>query len=509
MANATTEQNAVSKNIKHVGVYIRKSRILAGESETETLNKHRTQLMTFVQENKMEYTLFEEVVSGTSDHRPEFLRMLELTALEVYQAIVVINWDRLTRNEVDGARLRKVLQDSETLVIQLDPFSVIDLNNENDQDRTSFMTFLASWEVRTIARRLRSGKTRGALAGKWVNPTIPFSYRRDKATGHLIIDEEQSKIFLRIVDLFLKGMQPNQICTKLNLEHVPSPRGGTWNDSQMRIMLVSEVYIGTAIYGKNKYLSGGARKEKARETWIIVPDAHPAIISKEIHNQIIELFRTRKRIQGTAQHGHFELSGLLKCSVCGATLQFAKTARGLWIRKCRIYDAFGTRCTATDRGVKVSLVTSALVDTLETHREELFNPSDSSQDVQDEAITKVKGLKKEIIRLDQGAERLLDLFEHGDISRVKYNERRNTREGERVELERQLSITQATANHTATTATQIEAIDHVIEAIRTNDGTPEKTKQVNLLLSDIIEKVVYHNDATNKSLEIHYNNNVI
>lgn len=502
MAN---DKSAYLKNIKHVGIYLRKSRISADQNEAETLDKHRAELLAFVEENKLEPQWFEEIVSGTSDHRTEFLRMLELTALEVFDAIVVINWDRLTRNEVDGARLSKTLRDSETLVIQLNPFEIIDLNNEGDVDKTSFMTFFASWEARQIARRNRAGKVRGALAGKWVNPGIPYGYDRDKKTGHLKINEPQAEVFRRIFEMYISGMQTKAIWEQLNLDNVPSPKGGEWNDSVVRRMIVDEVYIGKAIFGKAKYIDRKMKKDKPREEWIIVPSAHPAIITEEQRNEVIELFQTRKRVNGQAQHGYHIFSGLLKCPVCGGSLHFANTARGVWIRKCGTVDGIGTRCANTDKGVAVAVVTKAIADILEKHKATLLNPVDEAQDAQDAANAKIKKIQADLAKMDKAADRLLELYEYGDIERAVYNERKARRLEKRAGVERALAALYERVNKNTTAAERIKEIDAVVEAIRNNDGSAEDTEKINKLLRDIIGKIVYHNDGDTLTLEVLYN----
>ena len=499
MAN---DKSTYLKNVKHVGIYIRKSR--ADIIEAETLDKHRTELLTFVNENKLDAQWFEEIVSGTSDQRTEFLRMLDLTKLEVFDALIVINWDRLTRNEIDGARLRKTLQDSETLVIQLSPFEIIDLNNDGDVDKTAFMTFFASMEARTITRRNRAGKMRGALLGKWVNPVIPYGYNRNKKTGYLEIDELQAEVFRRIVEMFLGGMQTRKILNTLNGENIPSPKGGEWNDTVVRLMLIDEVYTGTAIFGKAKYTSEGTKKDKTRDAWVIVPNAHPALLTEEQRNEIINLFSTRKRIVGKAQNASQILSGILKCSVCGGSLHFTKAPKGMWVRKCYAVDGIGTRCGSTDKGVAVVVVTAEIVKILESHKASLMQPSHDEQGAQEATIAKIKRLQADLSKHDKGVIRLLDLYEYGDIDRATYNERKAQRAKERVELERQLATLEASANNVATTAERIEAIDKAVEAIRINDASPEATKALNKELHKIIEKIVYHNDGNTMDLEVHY-----
>ncbi|HVJ50657.1 recombinase family protein [Desulfitobacterium sp.] len=499
------DKAAYLKGIKHVGIYIRKSRLTGDLDEKETLAKHRTELVNFAKENKLEHTIFEEVVSGgKSDNRAEFNRMLNLTALEVYDALVVINWDRLTRNEADGARLTKTLRDSETVVIQLNPFEIIDLNNDGDVDKTSFMTFFGAWELRQIGRRNRAGKVRAALAGKWIG-TVPFGYSRNHSTGFLEINEPQAEVYRRIVEMFLSGMTPRTILYTLNVENVPSPKGGEWNDTVVRRMLVDDVYTGTATFGKAKYIDRKIKKDKPRDEWIVVSNSHPAIIDEAKHNEILNNFDARKRINGRAQHGKHALSGLLICPVCGGALHFAKTPRGVWIRKCATVDAVGNRCANTDKGVAVAVVTEAIANQLEKHKATLLNPVKDTPDDKEKIDTKIKKIQADLAKMDKAAERLLELYEFGDIERAVYNERKARRLEKRAGVERQLAELYERANKNTTAAERIKAIDAVVEAIRNNDGSAEHIEKINKGLQRIIEKIIYHNDGEELTLDVHYN----
>ena len=502
MSNITTANPEYLKAIRHVAVYVRKSRVGQDESEFVALEKHRRQLLDFVEKHKMEYTLFEEVVSGTSIERTEFNKMLNVVKLGAVDGIVVINWDRLGRNELDGILLRQALQDTETLVVQLDPFEIINLNNDGDMDKSAMMTFFAAWEARQIKRRLKAGKIRGALLGKWVNPTIPFGYVRDKSTGFLVINEPQAAVFRRIVETFIGGKQTKAICYELNRDNVPSPKGGVWNDSVVRRMMIDPVYIGTATYGKALYKSNGAVIPQAVENQIIVENAHPAIINQATHDRIIDLIGTRKRIHTTAQNGNHILSGLLKCQVCGAGLNFARTDAGVWVRHCQAVNPLGDKCTNTDKGVAVEVITKEIANILKTRKEKYLAPTNDNG-AEAEFAANVKKLEAEINKLSKALERILDLYEMGEIDKATYTERKTKRTAERDELQRQLVKIQAAGLMEASAKERIEAIDEVVALIEQNDG--KNSKKINQGLRSIIHSIIYKRPNKNElTLDIKY-----
>lgn len=85
-----------------------------------------------------------------------------------------------------------------------------------------------------------------------------------------------------------------------------------------------------------------------------------------------------------------------------------------------------------------------------------------------------------------------------------YTERKVTRAVERLELERQLTTIQTAVETTMTSADRLTAIDDVIELLRTNEGTPAETKQINKGLHKIIEKIIYHNNKESMDLNVFY-----
>lgn len=65
--------------------------------------------------------IFEDLGSSDSiDFRPEFKKMLDNIALELYDAVVVMDYDRLTRgDDMQRAIIKSYFKESKTLIVDI------------------------------------------------------------------------------------------------------------------------------------------------------------------------------------------------------------------------------------------------------------------------------------------------------------------------------------------------------------------------------------------------------
>ncbi|MFO2550939.1 recombinase family protein [Alicyclobacillus cycloheptanicus] len=122
------------------------------------------------------YVIYREIGSSDSiNFRPEFKRLLKDIENDFYDAVVVMDYDRLSRGDKeDRARVEKILQQSNTLVVT--PTRVYDLNDEDQELITDIEGVFARYEYRMIKKRFQRGKKIGARLGHWTNGPAPFPY---------------------------------------------------------------------------------------------------------------------------------------------------------------------------------------------------------------------------------------------------------------------------------------------------------------------------------------------
>ena len=176
------------------------------------------------------------------------------------------------------------------------------------------------------------------------------------------------KVLKQIFQMYAElGKGYKSIAYTLNNNDIPSPRNsqwshiysGKWTDTTIRAIIVNPIYAGDMVWNRrtdarfHKISNGqavdredihGARLVPNDKTdWIVVRDAHPALISRRIfenvkfqhENRVASMgkggFYANIKTHGKTWNGkrsRFILSGLLKCSLCGNRYQGATRIKG-------------------------------------------------------------------------------------------------------------------------------------------------------------------------------------
>ena len=185
--------------------YLRKSRMEEGMDTEEVLSKHRSALAKFAAEHDIHIIeTFKEVVSGESLYaRPEMLRLLQDVEEGRFDAVLVMDLDRLSRGRMkDQGIILDTFRDSGTLIVT--PEKTYDLSDELDDEMAEFKTFMSRREYKIINKRLRRGLAQTIEAGCYV-ANAPYGYRKVYVDRRptLEIVEDEAKYVRMMYDLSL------------------------------------------------------------------------------------------------------------------------------------------------------------------------------------------------------------------------------------------------------------------------------------------------------------------
>jgi DNA invertase Pin-like site-specific DNA recombinase len=131
------------------------------------------------------------------------------------------------------------------------------------------------------------------------------------------------------------------VANYLNERGILGPKGGLWNSSTLYDILPNPAYAGDVVFNrthKGRYYrikDGQAErldnfsgkivfKDNPKEEWIIVADAHEALIPREEWNavQLALQMRGKSSVKsGRSPHRCYPLSGIMRCGHCGAPMQ--------------------------------------------------------------------------------------------------------------------------------------------------------------------------------------------
>ena len=170
--------------------------------------------------------------------------------------------------------------------------------------------------------------------------SIPYGYLRNADNNTYIIDDETYLVVRKIYSMRADNATISAIVKYLNEEGIPSPnkirylRGmikdekssnSMWNRSTVRKILNDISYIGHRVHGrKQKETYNSPKKVTSSESWTIIKDAHPAIISQELFDKVQEVNRKEQdKLAKQEKRAEVEkdyrqvLRGKIFCADCG------------------------------------------------------------------------------------------------------------------------------------------------------------------------------------------------
>ncbi len=262
-----------------------------------------------------------------------------------------------------------------------------------------------------------------------------------------LADEQQVKTVQRIFELKVMGVGFQKIAKMLNAEGAVPPNQNprrigppAWGGSTVRSILLNRTYLGERIYNRIpnspfKKTELGRRPLNKREDWVVVPNAHPAIITQELFDEANKFFKPtgKPRNQALAESPYL-LTGLIFCSHCGYPLTGAKWKSGnvklphyidhAYLAKGKSVCAYyGIKKTVVEsaalkaiqdvliEGNAVSLLQSFIVES-KTRSNELANDESTLIKMQKEIQTKIDNLIQAVesgIKLDTVVPRIHEL----------------------------------------------------------------------------------------------------
>lgn len=169
-------------------------------------------------------------------------------------------------------------------------------------------------------------------SGERKSSAVPYGYVRSNC-GTWEVDATAANVVRRIYEMTMQGLSVREICDKLYEAGHPTPaeyfnlsRGKDiqptkrWPCLRITEILKDEQYIGTYVAGKSFQDANGKKYRPPKSEWIIIPDKHPPIISKEVFEKVQEIRANSRR---TMCRRDYLLRGKVSCGCCGFALTYS------------------------------------------------------------------------------------------------------------------------------------------------------------------------------------------
>ena len=239
----------------------------------------------------------DRAISGTTDKRPDFQRMISDSSSRTFQAVIVYKLDRFARDRYASALYKSKLKKNGVRVLSAQehitdaPEGII---------LEGLLEAMNEYYSAELSQKIKRGMRESILKGKTTGGNVALGYRigPDK---RLEIDEKGAAIVRRIFDAYNSGKTFAEICADLNAAGLSTSRGKAYRGSTITRILSNKRYVG-------EYTAAGMEEA--------IPC--PAIVEREVFEAV-----QNKLQQSKAKHRHhaeshdYLLTGKLRCGICG------------------------------------------------------------------------------------------------------------------------------------------------------------------------------------------------
>ena len=238
----------------------------------------------------------DRAMTGTSDRRPEFQRMIRDSSKGQFNVVITWKNDRFARSRYDSAVYKAKLKQNGVRLLYAKE-SIPD--GPEGIVLESVMEGFAEYYSANLSQNVKRGNYDSALKRQTLGQTV-FGLRKG-VDKRFEIDPATGPVVQRIFKEYAAGQSAVSIYTALNEEGFRTLRGNPFNKNSIRKILQNEKYVGVYEYAD-------------------IRDEHgiPAIVSRETFDRVqIMLEKHHRSPAAKKDAGGFLLTTKLFCGLCG------------------------------------------------------------------------------------------------------------------------------------------------------------------------------------------------
>lgn len=438
----------------------------------------------------------DEGISGKrSENRPAFQRMIGAAKAKPAPFDVILLWkfSRFARNQEESIVYKALLRKQ----CGVDVVSVSE--QLPDGPFASLIERIIEWFDEFYSIRLAQEVKRSMTvkAGKGEFQSAPsFGYRARMEPGKKTVLEpipEEAAIVREIFERFVSGQGCYAIAKWLNAQGITTHRGNAWENRTVEYMIRNPVYIGKLRWTP----SGRTRRDFTNPDTITADAEHEPIISQNVFDAAQTRMTKIKSTRGYKARPTYGLkdwlSGLVRCSECGATLVFQRPH----YFKCNNY--LKGRCTCSQH-VRADLLHEAVLSTLE-HALQDAKPIDYKPTfTRAEQSGELPRLRASLAGLRRRTSRLLDAYLSGALGLEQFTTANASLDAAVKEAELQIADIEAKAAKPDDIAAALSA--SITSALDTLQAPDMSLEGKNNALRRITERIVFN--KSQNTLDIEY-----
>ncbi len=423
----------------NLAFYLRISKDDGADFESQSITNQRELIKSYIASREefsgaklTEY--IDDGVSGSRSDRDAYRRLMGDIERGAVDCVIVKDLSRIGRNLIDvddtrGVRFIAVNNgyDSFTCPLSNLELAIINLANQHYN--------------RDLAVKSISAKNIKSKRGEYL-AQAPFGYRKSDAVRNKLVPDDEAAGYVRMIfSLACDGHRTVEIARTLNAQGIPSPsvyktRNGWnniwtqaidpdycfWTSGVIYKLLKNEVYLGTVIANKYKVTEPGTGRTapRPRSEWIIVPNAHEALVSEENFKKAQSVLKKKRYFDAP----ELVFGDKVRCPACGhAMIHYTKSNPRFKCGTAKFTDHYGCKThTIAQRDIEKTVLAAirayagVLLDGEEMKLEKIKKSKLSVKDLED----KIAAGHKAIETLELSVTRIFTSFASGEITKEAF-----------------------------------------------------------------------------------------
>ena len=424
--------------------------------------------------------VFTESVSGRHvQKRPEFQKMIALAKQPSHPIDTILVWkfSRFARNQEESIVYKSMLKKDQVDVISVSEPLI-------DGPFGTLIERIIEWmdeyySIRLSGEVLRGMKEKALQNGYQASPCLGYT-----AVGHgkpFIINEAEYAIVSYVMDLYdNQNLDETAIARRCNDLGYKTRRGNPFERRTIDRILQNPFYCGTV-----------------RWNGVEFEGSHEVRLSKERYEKRQKLITARKRpikSRNVSACKHW-LSGLLKCSVCGATLSYTGNSKCPYFQCWKYAKGFHKSSTA----LSVKKAEEAVINYFEQILDGAEFTYVCKRKTTDNSL-QIEQLQREIDKLSMREARIRDAYEAGIDTLEEYKSNKERLVSDRLELTAALSqLLQKEQTEEPDKEEVLKEIRSIADILKNPDVSYEEK---GTLIRSVVEQIVYDKESGKMSFDI-------
>ena len=345
-------------------------------------------------------TYEDRAISGKTDERPEFQRMIKDATDRKFECVLVYALNRFSRNPEHYYVYKGLLMSS-----KVELFSATEAMPEGPTAiiYEAMMVGYNAFYSAELSEKIKRGQTENAAKFKFNGGAMPLGYVADK-DGHYTVEPSEAAVVLEIYTRYNDGQTMNEIITELNSRGIKTKRGNAFNKNSLYTILKNRHYLGEYIFRGTTF-----------------PGAFPAIVPTELFDEVQARMTKNKAASARKKADEpFILTTKIFCGDCGAGMigesGTSRTGDVHYYYKCGNAKR-GGKCKR--KAVRKHWIEDIVIEHIMRFLfddAQIQQVADMVMDLQEKGNPTLPLLKRELKQINKGISNLLDAIMKGGVS---------------------------------------------------------------------------------------------